>query len=63
MKKYITSVARTGLATLGGILVARGVLTPDVADSFVSTGVEVVAGVSAWAIAQVWSLKVWSKVF
>lgn len=60
LTKTVGSFIRTALAAVGGFLVAKGVVTPEQAEhaqSAITSGFDsIIAGVVAYAAAQVWSL-------
>lgn len=52
--KYLGSIIRTGLAGLGGFLLAIGV-SPDDVEKFTSSGNTVALALASYALAQLWS--------
>jgi hypothetical protein len=60
ISKTIGSVVRTGVAALGGYLVAKGVISAETAsataDATAAALTPLITGVVMWAIAQLWSL-------
>jgi len=55
--KYVGSFIRQGLSLLAGILITKGIVTPETAGQLVSSGAEVLIGLVSYLIAQVWSIK------
>lgn len=53
---FLRSFGRHGLTFLGGILVAKGIVDPETANSFISAGTEVVGGLLVYGLGQAFSL-------
>lgn len=53
---FLGSLARHLLTAAGGYLVARGIISADVAPGFINTGTQVALGVFTYAIGHGWSI-------
>lgn len=61
--EFLKSFARHGFTFLGGVLVAKGVVTPEIADSFISSGTELVGGILIYGVGQLLSWNKLKKLF